>query len=419
MREKAQFGVMALTVRDPADSSQSTGLSASPGVWQSLQHHAQRRLRGVPTISVIVGDGAAAYCAWLEGGLERFRPLAAWSTESKQSLFETWLSVIVNRCSLSERIFQYLALHTNEPENTVRARVSGSTRHSLDVYWQSMALPKTAEWLKLVLEQTREGGAKGTELVSQVLGFLQTDHNHTADVFNSFLLLYQAHELPGMWVATHSRGNHRSKNELSREIVPLVTDVSETMPSLPIAVSVGSEVVAEYLLSAPESHAKALFREGIVEIIASESAQVPIGAAFCDSLPDSVDDAARSENERFLFAQLESRPQTAGVFRLNAGQEYKFGSRRMEIDLFSETYSIAVELDGFHHFQDPEAYRRDRRKDAALQRLGIFVLRFLSDDVVSGLEHILATVDETIALQQSRLDGQKDQGLLDDEAKKD
>ena len=209
------------------------------------------------------------------------------------------------------------------------------------------------------------------------------------------------------------------KNELSREIVPLVTDVSETMPSLPIAVSVGSEVVAEYLLSAPESHAKALFREGIVEIIASESAQVPIGAAFCDSLPDSVDDAARSENQRFLFAQLESRPQTAGVFRLNAGQEYKFGSRRMEIDLFSETYSIAVELDGFHHFQDPEAYRRDRRKDAALQRLGIFVLRFLSDDVVSGLEHILATVDETIALQQSRLDGQKDQGLLDDEAKKD
>ena len=153
---------------------------------------------------MIVGDGAAAYCAWLEGGLERFRPLAAWSTRSKQSLFETWLSVIVNRCSLSERIFQYLALHTNEPENTVQAPVSGSTRHSLDVYWQSMALPKTAEWLKLVLEQTREGGAKGTELVSQVLGFLQTDHNHTADVFNSFLLLYQAHELPGMWVATRS-----------------------------------------------------------------------------------------------------------------------------------------------------------------------------------------------------------------------
>jgi hypothetical protein len=108
-----------------------------------------------------------------------------------------------------------------------------------------------------------------------------------------------------------------------------------------------------------------------------------------------------------LFAQLQSRAPTAGIFCLNATLDSAFGGRPMEIDLFARDYSIAVELDGYRHFQDSEAYRRDRRKDLEMQKLGIVVLRFLSDDVVSQLEPILATIDETIAFQRSRREQSK------------
>ena len=116
---------------------------------------------------------------------------------------------------------------------------------------------------------------------------------------------------------------------------------------------------------------------------------------------------------------FESRPQTAGVFRLNAGQEYSSDQDAWRSTCFPKPIRLPWNSTDFIIFRIPKRTDGIRRKDAALLRLGIFVLRFLSDDVVSGLEHILATVDETIALQQSRLDGQKDQGLLDDEAKKD
>jgi very-short-patch-repair endonuclease len=101
-----------------------------------------------------------------------------------------------------------------------------------------------------------------------------------------------------------------------------------------------------------------------------------------------------------LFAQLQARAQTAGLFCLNGTLDADFGGRSMEIDLLSRRHAVAVELDGYRHFQDPDAYRRDRRKDLEMQKRGIVVLRFLSEDVVSRLESILATIDDAIAHQR-------------------
>ena len=41
---------------------------------------------------------------------------------------------------------------------------------------------------------------------------------------------------------------------------------------------------------------------------------------------------------------------------------------------------------------NPEAYRRDRRKDALLQENGYFVLRFLAEDVGKRLDLVLDTI---------------------------
>ncbi len=73
------------------------------------------------------------------------------------------------------------------------------------------------------------------------------------------------------------------------------------------------------------------------------------------------------------------------------------------MDLLARRLFIAVEIDGYHHFQDPEVYRRDRRKDLALQRHGYVVLRFLAQDVVARLEEILDTISEVISQRREAL----------------
>ena len=55
----------------------------------------------------------------------------------------------------------------------------------------------------------------------------------------------------------------------------------------------------------------------------------------------------------------------------------------------SHTAKLAVEIDGARHFDDKDAYRRDRRKDELLQGEGYFVLRFLAEDVLSDLGSVI------------------------------
>jgi superfamily II DNA or RNA helicase/very-short-patch-repair endonuclease len=107
---------------------------------------------------------------------------------------------------------------------------------------------------------------------------------------------------------------------------------------------------------------------------------------------------ARSATEAFLFRRLETLQQTAGKFLLNAELPIPFDERgRMEVDLLCAQARLAVELDGPQHLSDPDAYRRDRRKDALLQEQGYFVLRFLAEDVGKRLDHVLDAVLRALA----------------------
>jgi len=64
---------------------------------------------------------------------------------------------------------------------------------------------------------------------------------------------------------------------------------------------------------------------------------------------------------------------------------------------------LAVELDGPQHLAGAEAYRRDRRRDAMLQRNGYFVLRFLAEDAGKRLDDILDTILATLAHRRADL----------------
>jgi len=112
---------------------------------------------------------------------------------------------------------------------------------------------------------------------------------------------------------------------------------------------------------------------------------------------------ARSASEAFLYRRLETLPGTAGRFRLNVELPIPFdGWGRMEVDLLCAEARVAVELDGAQHLADPDAYRRDRRKDLLLQENGYFVLRFLAEDVGTHLDDVLDAILRTLSHRQRR-----------------
>ncbi len=108
---------------------------------------------------------------------------------------------------------------------------------------------------------------------------------------------------------------------------------------------------------------------------------------------------ARSATEAFLYGRLQSLPETTDRFALNAELQIPFdGWGKMEVDLLDSKLRVVLELDGGQHLADPEAYRRDRRKDALLQEHGYFVLRFLAEDVGKKLDDVLDMILRVLAL---------------------
>jgi very-short-patch-repair endonuclease len=106
---------------------------------------------------------------------------------------------------------------------------------------------------------------------------------------------------------------------------------------------------------------------------------------------------ARSLAEATLFEALEATPATAGRFRLNQSLSVRFGPTAAEVDLLSRGDGIAIEIDGVHHFADPDCYRRDRRKDLLLQTHGLLVVRLLADDVVRDVRAAVTVVSQALA----------------------
>jgi hypothetical protein len=207
----------------------------------------------------------------------------------------------------------------------------------------------------------------------------------------------------------------------------LLTSLAIAQPRVAILLLVEPERFDAYVAMTPVSRAKDLLCESVVTLGSSctvisapnparsiefrESSgpePVPCGAenaglASETGNPGLDDDIARSAAERMLFDSLESLPETTGLFELNGALDFCFGSsRRIEIDLVARSVKLAVEIDGYHHFQDLDAYRRDRRKDLELQKHGYLVTRVLADDVIERLESVMGTIRALVTFCRER-----------------
>ena len=200
------------------------------------------------------------------------------------------------------------------------------------------------------------------------------------------------------------------------------------LAACPLALVVAPAAAEGFLRDEPFSRTRTLFAEGMVVLpptavaandyspaippLAGASWRAETAASFTAAAnavrlvassptEPAQHDRARSAAERFLFELLADLPDTAGLFELNVRLDFCFGPMRAEVDLLAAGLRLAVEIDGFHHFREPDAYRRDRRKDALLQRQGFLVLRFLAADVVERLEEILEEIRRTVAFRRA------------------
>jgi hypothetical protein len=147
------------------------------------------------------------------------------------------------------------------------------------------------------------------------------------------------------------------------------------LPAHSVAVTAPEELVRRVVRDRPGT-AWAMARQGVVSV-------APLG----QRLPGR----ARHSTMRVLFDALSRDPRTRGRFQLDSKVAAAEGPA-IDVALVAHAERIAVELDAWYHFHDPEGYRRDRVQDARLQRAGYFVLRFPTEDVddrlASTIEHL-------------------------------
>jgi hypothetical protein len=412
-------------------------LAQVPALAASLDRHQERREAGLPTISVLrgaVGLGAQRARGWAE---ENGRGVVVLSGVDPRldAIVDAWADALAGRRDLITDAITWLARHLDRPAHELDQELGRETLFERDAFL-AVSLPEDSaaaalcRWL-LVLPRDYARRPGLASRLATAMGELSREH-----VFSALCALL----LPGaapilLLVPPAGTGDRVTWIELA---AASLARLAEAEPRLPLFLTIEPEDLDRYHAVVAESRARTLVRAGTVNIPALDGPEISRrldgvvpGAAtalaasvrrlVADGASDRLvelfleaarataavtpeaeyDDRARSAAERFLFERLDTLPATAGKFTLNARLDFPFGSgRAIEVDLAAPELALALEVDGYYHFHDADAYRRDRRKDLELQKHGFLVMRVLADDVVRRLEEVL---DQVLAAVAARL----------------
>lgn len=387
-----------------------------------LQRHAARRESGVPTVSLLVGPVEVSPQVWRRWATARGQRTVV--ADSPYFPDPNWIGIIAEELDLPRRAVKQLAQRANRDPEELLTLWPSMTSADRAWFWNSLA-PETDD--------------KILEAIANLAGS-QASKRVVADLLSRFgdrivmtiLRLVPSEKWPTVLLVAGTA------DELAQVGSHAVSWVIRA-PNLPLALAVPEWAWNEYLADAPESRVKSILGEGEiffpvsapVSILDTEAAERTLrdagarneaavsliarggDAALVEAAVDLVratadppsteadEDRARSAAERFLYLFLESLPETAGLFELNAPLDFRFGPRAAEVDLLCRSARIALELDGYFHFLSSDRYRRDRAKDWELQRRDYLVLRFLADDVIPQLETIRDRIFDAISLTRT------------------
>jgi hypothetical protein len=383
-----------------------------------LDRHAIRRTTGVPTVSPLVGPIGAGVRTWQRWAAGAGRNVVVASRNVLP--YAEWVRSIAEHVDLPAAAVHCLAQRAGRDPTELLAAWQAKTPADCERFWTTLVPNADDDLLRAVAAMVLENGPRSGIAAA------------VSDLGERIVPLIARLAPSALWPCVlFIPGSTDDFVSIGRVAVNWAIRV----PALSIAVAAPAGVWDEYLTTAIESRAKALLREGELVVPVLDAATVEqtlaeagavgsavaavtaigadaallesaVAAARATADPPATqteDDRARSAAERFLFAFLESLPETTGRFELNAALNFTFGTRPAEVDLLCRSPRIAIELDGYFHFLAPDGYRRDRTKDWELQRRGFVVLRFLAEDVIPQLEMIRDRILDALTI--TRLGG--------------
>ncbi|GIW82239.1 MAG: hypothetical protein KatS3mg105_4046 [Gemmatales bacterium] len=392
-----------------------------------LDRQQSSRLRGCPNVTVLQGPLGLARHVWESWCQRTGRPVASCDPAepiSPESIGKKWFETLASVDDLYGRAVACLARASGLDAGEIETKLAISTGFDLDAFYRRCRFAEddpAVALARLIIEKRRAGQVISAEDVVRLEWRTTNGRPPWLKVFQSATGLVSVERLPALFLTA------RAPAELS-QAASWLEIVCEEIPSMPVAISAQGKTVRDFLKHEAPSRLTAIVREGAVVLRAWEHEEVRHrlekagidGGKLCrasaqlggDALWDDVAESfvelgqhrhgkvvagiARSSAEQFLFDFLESHPATTGLFRLNSSLDFSFGPGVAEVDLFCPELRLVIEIDGYFHFQDPEHYRRDRRKDFLLQKQGYVVLRFLADDIACRLEEIAETIMEAI-----------------------
>lgn len=412
-----------------------------PAVALALERHQRRREQGYPTLTVLAGPPGAALSPWRRWLDARGQALRISTSTTPKALLRDWMEALGRARSLTTDAAEHLGAAAGLRPGELPSRLKGKTTHERGVLLQallpSLAPGDTSATCRALLELPQVV-PNSTEPLDAVLAACEGDALRALGAVHALV--------PGGAAPALLVWDPGTAEGWLEQAARVCARACEGVPSLVVALQADRSGLEAYLRG-PESHTRALVREGRVELTApsaeelmrrleaqgvrkARALETPLRQLAADGIPDEVltrygeaarkleaaeresetTDGARSEAERFLYGVLDSLPATRGLFELNAKAEFLLRGRPVEVDFLSRRLRLAIEVDGYHHFRDAERYRRDRRKDLALQRHGYWVLRFLADDVVARFEEIRDTLLEVISIRRQDLGGPPPRG---------
>ncbi|MCP3098065.1 endonuclease domain-containing protein [Myxococcus sp. K15C18031901] len=388
----------------------------------ALDRHSRRRAQGIPTLTVLVGPSERALGLWTQWVQRQGLRVAVAEGDEPRAMVRAWATALSAERDLAGDAEAFV-LQTQPARIRRTLHFQGKGTHERRVLLEGLTPPagQTSAWelCRYLLElpaPTRDGAL--TDAVEHAI------MRDPLEALRDLLTVVPDGRAPALRIPADFRA--------LRAVATLAT----AAPRLTTVCVLTPQALTEHLRRT-ECTTLALLREGRLDVPeepASSSAQARAETVSVDvtlkrlrqegtpaplltryekaaraitGAQEESDQRARSEAESFLFDLLEHLPATRGHFQLNGVLDLGDGSRPLEVDLLCRELRLAIEIDGFHHFREPERYRRDRRKDLDLQRAGYWVARFLADDVVARLEVIRETVESMIAARRREATGQE------------
>lgn len=348
------------------------GWTLDPAFAAALDRHDAARAQGFPALSVIAGEPMATQAAWATWAAGRgLLTLRTDARDVETAVAELLAQLPWLRCLREARIRLAgaaritadaidAALDARSPHDRRRwiGDVAALDRHARVSGWLLSALREPAA----AVPDLATAPARGGELLSIA-----------CDLACPTAVLLQHTAPDAAW--------------LERAIGTAAVLMTH-MPHRCVAVVAPGELVTAVLGRARGSAAGSMARQGLVTLATPANRRPGRG---------------RRRTARALLDALAADPRTRGRFEIDRPIALGEGGLAIDAGLVAMRARIAIEIDGWHHFHDPEGYVRDRIQDLRLQRAGYFVLRFLAEDVD---ERLASTVDQiALALASRRAQG--------------